>query len=95
MLDLHSRGEPTVFIERWLGPFLRSVPSSRPLREDPRSFFVDCHSSAHLAAYLWYDSWSFFCTKVLTPHNKRSCNFAVLAPMRFIFGEGLIERGVV
>ena len=36
MLDLHSRSEPTIFIERWSGPVLCFVLSSRPLREDPQ-----------------------------------------------------------
>ena len=93
VFDLHSRDEPTIFLERWLGPILCSNLSSRTLREDPQLFQFNSYSVACLDVRLRCDSDSFFCTKGLTPHSKESPISLLLAHIRPILGGRPYWRG--
>ena len=59
MLDLHSKIEPTVLIERWMGPTLCSVLSSRPLSEVPQLFpFISRSAVCLCVRLLCVSDWS-------------------------------------
>ncbi len=93
VFDLHSRDEPTIFLERWLGPILCSNLSSRTLREDPQLFQFNSYSVACLDVRFQHDCDSFFCVKVLTLHSKELSNSLILAHIRPILGGRPCWRG--